>query len=330
MIRCVSTVAIALLACFLAGCLEDPTRDHPLDPLGENFVDEGQVALRVTNFYAPRSGLGDITVSISSASVSGVTDEDGSFISPGLPEGAYNVTINEPGYAPVDTLFQVTAGAITELELALPGLPTFNGVRLNSVHLSRWFPPPEELFSLELQAEVNDKDGVLDIDSLWLTIPSLNFSEQVFAQVEPGLYVQSVSAEQLPVSIESVIGQEVRIKAKDRSGIENESDPVTLFRVIDDIPLALEPDNLEVQADSLPTFSWAQVDIAYPFTFRVDVVRSNQNIETIVQTIENIPASQLSIQATTPIPPGDYYWVISIVDEFGNRSRSREAGFRIQ
>ena len=329
-IRCLLPVAIALLTCLLSGCLEDPTRDHPLDPLGDNFVDEGNAALRVTNFYAPRAGLRDISVSISPAGVSGVTDEEGLFITPSLPGGSYNVIINEPGYALVDTVLQVTSGETTELEVALPGLPTFEKVSLNSVHLSRWFPPPTERFSIEMRAQVNDKDGVLDIDSLWLSIPALDFAEHVFVQVEPGLYFHSVSSELLPVSIESVIGQEVRVIAKDRSGIENKSDPVTIFRVIDDTPIALEPDNLEVQPDSLPVFSWAQIDLAYPFSFQVDVVRINQNVETIVQTIGNIPASQLSVQASIPFPTGDYYWVVSIVDEFGNRSRSREAGFRIE
>ena len=328
-IRCVLLVVTASLACLVSGCLEDPTRDHPLDPMGENFIDEGTIALRVTNFYSPRSGLSDIAVSILPTGGAGVTDERGTYMTSGLPGGEYSIHINQQGYVPIDTLIRVDAGQTTVVEVPLAGLPMFDDVRLNSAHISRWFPPPEELFSLEMQARVSDNDGVLDIDSLWLTIPALGFIDHVFVQTEPGSYVHSVSADQLPLGLPALIGQEVRIKAKDRSGIENESGPLTLLRVIDAIPLAVEPDNLEEQPDSLPTFTWAQINLPYPFTYQIDIVRSNQNVETIVQTIETIPSTQLSIQALEPIPSGNYYWVVSVVDEFGNRSRSREAGFRI-
>lgn len=328
-IRCVLLVVTASLACLLSGCLEDPTRDHPLDPMGENFIDEGTITLRVTNFYAPRSGLSNIAVSILPTGGAGITDEQGTYITTGLPGGEYTVKINQQGYAPVDTLIRVEAGQTTDVEVPLAGLPTFENVRLNSAHISRWFPPPEELFSLEMQALVSDNDGVLDIDSLWLTIPALGFVEHIFVQTEPGSYVHSVSAEQLPIGLPALIGQEVRIKAKDRSGVVNESGPLTLLRVIDETPSAVEPNNLEEQPDSLPSFTWAQINLPFPFTFQIDIVRSNQNVETIIQTIPNIPFNQLSIQALEPIPSGNYYWVVSVVDEFGNRSRSREAGFRI-
>ncbi|MBX2819543.1 MAG: carboxypeptidase-like regulatory domain-containing protein [Rhodothermaceae bacterium] len=297
--------------------------------MGENFLDEGTIALRVTNFYSPRSGLRDIAVSVLPTGVSGVTNEQGAYVIPGLPGGEYTIKINQQGYAPFDTLINVEAGQRKDVEVPLAGLPTFEDVRLNSVHISRWFPPPEELFSLEMQAQVSDNDGVLDIDSLWLTIPALDVVEHVFVQTEPGTYVHSISSEQLPVGLQALIGQEVRVKAKDRSGVENESGPLTLLRVIEEIPLAVEPDNLEEQPDASPTFTWAQMNLPFPFTFQIDIVRSTQNVETIVQTITHIPSNQLSIQALEPIPSGNYYWVVSVVDEFGNRSRSREAGFRI-
>jgi hypothetical protein len=30
-----------------------------------------------------------------------------------------------------------------------------------------------------------------------------------------------------------------------------------------------------------------------------------------------------------PLPTGQYYWTVSVLDAFGNQSRSKEAAFRI-
>jgi len=62
----------------------------------------------------------------------------------------------------------------------------------------------------------------------------------------------------------------------------------------------------------------------------VDVVREETNIQVSVESHENIPSLQTSIRVANPLTPGDYFWTVSVVDAFGNRSRSKEAGFRIQ
>ena len=314
----------------LSGCLDEPARDHPLDPLGENFLDEGRLSVLVTNFYPPRSGLRDITISLSTTAISGITNDAGMYVADRLPGGMYQVQAQAPGYAVVDTMVQVTAGETTELELPLAGLPTFSNFQVNSLHVSRWFPPPEELFSLEIQAEMADNDGVADIDSLWFSIDRYNYKDLLFVETAPGQYVHSIPVDQLPVGIDALLGQDLRLVAVDRSGTTNISEPVNLIRIIQETPLAIEPQDLTLLTDSLPTFSWEPMSLSFPFTFRVDVVRIDQNIRSIVQTIENIPATTTTQRAVTPISAGEYFWIVSVVDEFGNRSRSREAGFRIR
>lgn len=323
-------LANVLVAALFMGCFDDPVRDHPLDPLGENFIDKGNIIIRVTSFYPPLAGLNDIEIQVAQPPIIGQTNEQGEYRSPDLGVGTYQVTISGEGYASIDTLVSVTAGESSRLDIPLPGLPVFSAFELHSLHLSRWFPPPEELFSLEIVAELDDLDGLADIDSLWLVSNQPAFKEEIFVEVTPGRYVHSIPSGRLSAGLVALQGREFQLLAKDRSGEINWSAPRSMIRVIEETPLALDPDNLTVLTESLPTFNWAPIALQYPFTFRLDIVQINQNVESIVQTIESIPATDTTITAATPLLAGNYFWTISVVDEFGNRSRSREAGFRIQ
>ncbi len=303
-------------------------RTHPLDPLGENFENEGRLALFVTNFYLPRSGLAEISVNLSPGTITGQTDGEGRFVS-SLEEGMYEVLIEKDGYATIDTLIEITAGEVVNMEVALPGLPVFNDFEINSLHVSRWFPPPTELFSIQVDAMLDDQDGVADIDSLWVLIDSFNFREAVLVQSEPGRFVHSISSNGLAVSLNALLGHDIRLKAKDRSGTVSFSDTKSLVRVINDTPLAGEPDELQNVPDPQPLFTWQPIILDFPYTYRVDIVQVNDNIQSTVQTIQNISSSDTSVVASAPLSTGEYFWTVSVVDEFGNRSRSREAGFRV-
>ena len=251
-------------------------------------------------------------------------------MSPDLEAGTYQVSISGAQYARIDTLVTVSAGQLSEIEIPLPGLPVFKAFGVNSLHLSRWFPPPEELFSLEVLATLDDVDGLADIDSLWLVAPEIGLKEHIAVEVEPGTYLHTVPAERLSVGLIALQGKAFYLLAKDRSGQMNTSAPAFIVRVIEETPLARAPDNLTVLNEPTPAFAWDPVELQYPFSYRLDIVQINQNVESIVQTIDNIPASDTTITAAAPLFSGNYFWTISVVDEFGNRSRSREAGFRIQ
>ena len=323
-------IGMVLLAVLLGGCLEDPARTHPLDPLGEGFVDEGALQVEVTTLYPPVSGLSEALVSIDPGNIAGKTDAAGRFLVSELASGAYTITVDLSGYAQRDTTINLTAGSQSRIRVSLPGLPAITDVRITSLHVSRWFPPPEELFSIEIQTTISDPDGTADLERVWLFIDEFQFTDDIPVQVEPGVFVHSVTAATLPVSLEAVLGHGIRIWARDRSGEMQSSEPQNIVRVIRETPLTVAPQGLELLSDPQPQFVWESVPVTFPHTYRLDVVRISQNIQTPVAQVTGIPPADTSFQARDPLPAGDYFWTVSVVDEFGNRSRSREAGFSIQ
>lgn len=323
-------ISLLVLVFIVAGCLDGAPRNHPLDPRGNAFTEEGTLALKVTNFYPPLNGLADVNVQLSPGSYIGKTDAEGALFISGLDTGIYELHIQKDGFAERKQSVEVVATETRFLDVPLPGLPVFTRLDIGTVHISRWWPPPEELFRIEIAAEIEDSDGLNDIDRVWLEIPDFNFADTFsVAPVRPGNYTHILRETQLPVSLPALLGHDIIIYARDRTKMIGSSESQNLFRVIDQIPLAGDPQGLALLPDPIPVFSWEPFSLEYPFTYRLDITRVDENIQSVVASISNIPSDSVSVTAPAPLASGEYFWTVSIIDAFGNRSRSREAGFRI-
>lgn len=312
----------------LAGCFDGAPRNNPLDPRGENFDDAGGLTVQVTTFYAPQEGLGGVTVETDPGNFSGQTDNTGAVFIPDLASGTYTIKAARAGYATQMATIDVTAGEFATVSLALPGLPEFLDVAINTIHISRWWPPPQELFRLNLQVEMGDRDGLADIDEVWFEIPALDYRADLSAQTTPGSFGRLIQGDSLPATLPALLGQEMFLYASDRTGAINVSEKQAIFRVIESSPLAVSPRDLSLLDTSAPILAWEAIAINYPFTYMVDVVRVDNNIQNLVRSIPDIPSDSTSLQLDA-LAAGEYFWTVSIVDNFGNTSRSREAGFRI-
>lgn len=322
------TAFAAVLALFVTGCFEGAPRRHPLDPQGENFVDAGGVSVQATTFYAPKSGLADVTITITPGSFIGQTGNDGRVFIPDLATGQYEITGTKQGFASQSSTIDVVNGETIETSIALPGLPAFESIQTTSTHISRWWPPPEEQFQLVITTDITDPDGLADIETVTLEIPALDAEYPLALQNEPGRYAVTLQENQLSLSLATLVGRELFLRANDRAGVTVVSDPLNLVRVIEGTPLAIDPQGLALLASNTPRLRWESLPLNFPFSHSVEIVRVDNNVQNIIWTAQNISADSLAVNTAT-LPTGQYFWTVSVVDEFGNRSRSREAGFRI-
>jgi hypothetical protein len=328
-----------LLGMLGGGCLGDAPRSNPLDPLGGGDAESGGVAVLVTRYYSPFQGLGAADVRLDPVpsgsrtlgpSVMAQTDAAGRFTARGLDAGAYVVWADKAGYAPGFDTVAVVPGQVTSVEVRLGGLPLIEDRRLTTTHVSRWWPT-NDLYLLEVAVRVRDLDGPGDVRQAWVEVPSLAFSDTLLAGQGLGLFAKSISAAEMGLaSLQPLLGRALVVKARDQAGFEHAAAPLQLARVIEETPVAAEPQGLAELDDPTPVLRWQRTPLPYPFTYRVDIVRVETNIQTTVQVLPSLAAAQDSVVVPTPLSPGSYFWTISVVDEFGNRSRSKEAGFVIQ
>lgn len=324
---------IALFALLLAGCLGDPERGNPLDPLSDNFSDVGAVAGTVTSFFPPFQGLGGVRVGLTplagGVELVAITDAAGRFSINNASMGSYLVSAELSGYTVVVDTVNVEIGQLAELTLPINGIPTIQATTIHSENLNRWFPQ-DPLFQLVVEAIVDDPDGLGDIEDVRLVIPSLGYSDTLRVVVgKPGVYRRIFSENELPVSAQDLLGLPLQLEATDAQGVNGSTNPVQIVRIIASFPQGVEPNKGDVLGPQ-PTFVWQMFDLPFSFTQQIDIAF----VPVPGQEIPLLRYSEIAPTDTTFTIPdalqeGVHGWTVSAVDAFGNLSRSRPRSFTV-
>ena len=316
----------------LTGCADAP-RDNPLDPLSPDYNDTGQIQIHTQRYYPPNLPLGNVTIFITPENIVRTTDEHGELVVGNLHSGQYQIIASKEGYAPDTLAVKVTAGKQENIFVPLNALPAFRNLSIRSEHLRVWFPvTTPDIFRLAVSAQLDDGDGIQDISEITLHAESLGAlktwtwqkaTQRFEAIIEAGLLTSQ--------TMYDLVGEGFFLEARDRPGGATVSSTVHLSRVIDPTPVASEPQGFKV-VGSRPQFVWSPVEVPFEFTFRINIARvfPESNIVEQFEHIDNISPDSSSVVPNFDLPPGFYLWTVSIVDRWGNLSRSREAVFSVQ
>lgn len=320
--------AILLVSVGLTACLGEADHSNPLDPRADEFEEVGRIEGTTTRYYPPFAVVESAEVRLRPGPFLASSDAEGRFVFDGVPVGDYVLEAFKNGFASFERSVSVELGKTTDdLRVRMDGVPSLRVVSFRSIHISRWFPP-DDLYLLEAVVLAEDADGLSDLDRIWFEIPTRNFAFALSETAVAGRYEAAVTADSLPGgSLFALQGAEMRVFADDDAGFQAESGPHFLVRVIEYTPVALQPRGQENVGSATPTLVWEDAALPYDYTYRLDVVRDQANVQTVVKTIENIPQDDSSYTLETPLAPGTYFWTVAVVDEHGNRSRSKEAGF---
>lgn len=329
-----------------AGCGE-AARDNPLDPQSESFRDEGGIAGQITETYPSDDGPGtfdgypNVAVRLVPVGPAGRpelatrTDGEGFFALSDVPSGPYAVVVEETGFRVASDTVTVEVGRVAEAVLRLDALPIIREKSLRSVHIIRWFPE-DPVFQLEVEVQAEDPDPPDVVAAAALAVPDAGGATfQTFAispvPGQPGLFRETFDDSEFPGGIAGLLGRGLRIQVEDASQGTTLSEPVGLVRVIQLSPQTLAPQGDTDITDPTPTLVWSPADLAFDFTYRVELyVRDGGGGSTLIEHEEGIDPSQTSYTVEQSLEPGAYWWAIWVVDTAGNRSRSRQAGFNVR
>jgi len=312
------------------GCFSDAERQNPLDPKSALYQDTGTISGSVTNYYPPLIGIPGAELKIIPGFQGVQTDYAGTFQIKRVPVGEYLLIATRLGYATDSTLIQVENGRVTSHDFQLDALPRFSEPEITSIHTSRWFPLPYNLYYCYFQVKVDDPDGDSDIQQVTIQCETVGLVDTLEYLPTTGFYQKLIDFyEAAPYNPAVLIGQPIYFKAQDKAGFTANSSAMYLTRIISKTPETISPTSLET-VPANPQLTWEEMELLHTFSYQVEIFRTDVPLPTLVWSLENIASSLTSITVSDSLSAGMYYWTVTVVDEFSNWSRSKEAAFRIE
>ncbi|MFQ5649305.1 MAG: carboxypeptidase-like regulatory domain-containing protein [bacterium] len=314
----------------LSGCLSDADRNNPLDQQASSFRDVGTITGQVLTLFSPFRPIADVRIFLGQAGRMVTTNASGQFQFDDIPAGSYSVLVEKDGFAGAADSVEVVAGKVASMQFNLDGLPFFVTTELSTCHVGRWFPL-HDLFLLQVQAELDDSDGVGDVVMVELEIPELGYRDTLNVTETVGVFRKSISESRLPgKNLHDVFGRQIILTATDRAGFHTQSAPIFLVRIIEKTPLPDSPQGFDLLDSRTPELVWLPTELSFDYTQEVELFRVNFGLNTLIWQQGGIPDTSLSVTVPDSLPDGTYFWTIAFVDEFENCSRSKEASFRLQ
>ncbi|MCA9731864.1 MAG: carboxypeptidase regulatory-like domain-containing protein [Deferribacteres bacterium] len=306
--------------------MNDVPHENPLDPFNtKNLI---SIDGTVQTFYPPRRPIANAVVTLQPGNSRIFSNQDGSFLFTGLISDDYTVYATAEGYNR-DSIEVTLNDNQSSLVFNLDGLPYFKNIALKTHHISRHFPI-DEMYSLQIDASVDDFDGIADINQVAFAIPALNQTGTLEATQNFGIFSKILNIEEPVPSIHALIGRQFILNVTDDVGITVSSDAQFLTRVIDLTPQLVFPTELDTITATQSTFEWTRVHLNYPFTLKIEIYRINFGALIKAKEYTNIPAEQRSAPIDYEFSSGNYLWILTIIDEFGNTSSSKEGTFHVQ
>lgn len=306
----------------ILNCLSDAPRDNPLDP--SNGI---SLSGTVTRLYS-NTALPNAAVRLNPANRISITNNSGRFELTGVSPGSHSVIVSAGGFAS-DTV-EINIEKNTEVNFSLDSLPNFQNISVTTNHITHWFPP-DDIYTVMLEATGYDGDGTGDIKDVWYRIEQLNLSDTL-QRVAPGsnIFRGQAVATSLPIlNLQELIGKTFAFFIEDVPGYSNESSPHFISRIIEETPQLISPVSLTIISSFPITFRWQPItNVHFPFTQKIEIYSIGLGLK--VDEMSSINSDMSDYIYSSPLSNGDYYWVLQIVDELGNQSGSKEGSFRVQ
>ena len=302
------------------------SRNNPLDPSNPNYS-YVSISGQVQSFSLPYSGIQGASISWLPGNILITSNANGSFLINNIKPIDGKLIIQKDGFLS-DTISVSWASNFNQnFQIYLNQIPHLDSISIYTVVVNQ-FNPPGQSYQLVINSKISDKDN--DLDSVFVQSTDLNFIKPLNFDVLNKIYQSTLTIQDMNISdIEQTIGLNFNIIAKDIFGrtflVGNEK----VTRVIKSAAVIQFPAN-DTSVSAAPKLMWQRFNSGYPFTYMIQVYTNDFANSQLVFQAANVSSDSISYQITTPLAVKNYYWVIWIIDQFQNRSRSLPATFLVQ
>jgi len=309
----------------IKSCVPDAPHDNPLDPDSPAFTNSGEVAGRVTSFYEPYIGIPGALVQVGPYGIAAWTKAGGAFSVAGIPSGNVSIIVSGAGYLSDTVEASVSAGRTVNVDVHLDALPVVSSCKVVTRKIDQWWPGP--VYSALVSGLVTDPDGPGDLAAVTLQVDTARFAMTYV--IESQAYQVTVNASALPQgNLEWLVGKTFSVVARDKPGGTTMGKGFQITRIIQDAPVPIFPTALDT-ATASPEFIWVRPSLPFSYTYKLELFRLDLGLPSLIWSISNLSAAVTQYRYPDRLSAGLFFWTISVVDEFGNLSRSKEASFLV-
>jgi hypothetical protein len=323
--NCIITIIILSLIFLLDSC--NAPHDNSLDPENPDnalYTIEGTVSTA----GLISSPLKDVQVYWSVDKVYVSTNDNGYFKigSKALQEGW--LYFNKQGYSSDSVMINWGNQKKVSLLERLNDIPAIDSMFIYSSIINKYSSPQ---YQLTFKITITDQDD--NIDSVFIQCPTLLINKSV-QKISSKYFTENFSDIDLDLtSFAEIIGKTFDIYAKTSSGKTYFAGSSNVKRIITDEIETISPKNEDTLLTNYPVLSWKRFLEGFNFKYMLEVYTDEPEPKLLWEK-ENVSSDDINItvDASINVTPDNnkFFWVIWCIDEYGDRSRSKPAGFVIQ
>jgi hypothetical protein len=330
---------------FLYGCHDAP-RDNPLDPQSPQYIATASVIGTVT-ILNQNTPLPSATVMSMEDGVSTISNASGFFSFDHLTTGNQTLICTKANYTPDTEHIVLQTQTTAQVHFSLNGAPYIVSQNIYTRKIDQYYPSPQ--YFVDVTASVADPNGITDIDSVWFFVaylssgsstPDTLFFPMAYS-VSTRLFQVTIYKYGLPTNtIQWLVNRPLQIKSRDLHYAINYSNPFYVSRVIENTatptyPIMNTATSVKDTTGPIPLLQWSPPDVTFNYTYSLAISRITSGVYTDVWSYTQLSSINNEFQfpgdnSGETLDSGEYVWTISVVDDFGNYSRSKEASFVVK
>lgn len=319
------------LSLLIAACSDAP-RDNPLDPQSPKYQGNEMVSGKVY-VLDQNSPVVQARVTCLENGLSVLSDSVGMFTFAKIDVGALTFICTKTGFVPDTQKSVLQAGSPQQISFGLNGYPYVVSQNILTRKIDQYYPSPQ--YFVDVSASVSDPNGIEDVDSVWFVVDSIRFVMNYSPTAN--MFQTTIYKYNFPTNtIQWLVGKPLTIEATDRSNALGAGPPFYVTRIIEDEATPVYPSSLNNDTTgSAPLLKWTAPNVTYNFSYTLVVSLVSSGTEQVWWTYSGLNSLNQQLQfpsdnTTQPLQPGNYVWTISVVDDFGNYSRSKESSFVVR
>lgn len=300
-------------------------RSNPFDPENPDYSFVS-ISGTVETYSLPYTGIPGVSVYWSNSNIVVTTDANGNFTIDNILPVNGKLIFTKDGFSP-DSLDVVWNNSRNLNYLVnLNRIPHLDSASIYTVVINQ-FSPPGQTYQIVINSRISDKDN--DIDSVYVENDQLNLKKALYFNVTNKDYEITLNEQDLNVTdIEQTIGLDFNIIVKDVFNRFYNVGSNKVSRVINSSAFIQSPAN-DSTVTAAPLLKWQRYKAGFPFSYMIEIYTNDFANSQLVLRQDNVSSDSISYQVTQPLSSRDYYWVIWVIDQFQNRSRSLPATFRV-